>query len=83
MPEDPRLQKYLIERNHILLTGTPDDLLGLIRKYNLHIPSSPEVLELTFHKTITAIQSLPLEHRKRSKAWLSARGYHSLDDGDL
>lgn len=78
-----RLQQYLAERDHILLTGTPDDLRILMRKYDLHEPSSPEVLEITFHKTITGIESLPLEHRKRSKAWLSARGYHSLDDGNL
>jgi hypothetical protein len=78
-----RLQQYLAERDHILLTGTPEDLLNLIRKYDLGIPSSPEVLEITFHKTITGIESLPIEHRKRSKAWLSARGYHALDDGNL
>jgi len=83
MPEYPRLQKYLIERNHILRTGTPEDLVGLIRKYNLRIPSSPEVLEITFHKTITAVVSLPLARRQQSKAWLTARGYHSLDDGEL
>jgi hypothetical protein len=77
------LLQYLKERDHILLTGTPHDLLALIRKYSLHIPSSPEVLEMTFHKTITGVKSLPIEHRRKSKAWLTARGLHSLDDGEL
>ena len=31
------------------------------------------------HTAITASQTLPLEYRKQSKAWLDARGLHSLD----
>jgi hypothetical protein len=35
------------------------------------------------HTAITASQTLPLEYRKQSKAWLDARGLHSLDDGEV
>lgn len=77
------LKRYIAERNAVLLNGTPDDLLDLIKRYRLHVPSCREVLELTFHKTVTGVASLPLDLRKKSKAWLSERGSGSLDDGEL
>jgi hypothetical protein len=41
------------------------------------------VLEITWHKSITAALALPKAYRQKSKEWLTVRGYQSLDDGDL
>lgn len=38
---------------------------------------------ITWHKSITAAVGLDKEYRKASREWLLARGYNSLDDGDL
>jgi hypothetical protein len=80
---DQQLLAYLAERDAMLLRGDPDELMVFMRKHNLHQPSCREAAELTLHKTITGVMSLPLEYRLKSKAWLDARGYHSLDDGEL
>ena len=49
----------------------------------MKLPSSDEVLRVTFHKAITSAKTLPLQFRRQSKQWLETHHYHSLDDGDL
>lgn len=83
MSRDEDLTRYIAERNQVLLTGTPDDLLHFMKRHGIKEPSCREALELTFHKTITGITSLPMDLRKKSKAWLDAHGSRSLDDGEL
>jgi hypothetical protein len=65
------------------LRAGPDALLAFIREQGLRDPSCRDVLLMTFHKTVTASRTLPKEVRRASKAWLTMRGCHSLDDGDL
>lgn len=77
-----RIKAARRELDQALLTG-PDALLALMRKRGLRDPSCREALETTFHKTITASPALPIELRRASKAWLDARGFQSLDDGEL
>jgi hypothetical protein len=67
----------------MLMKRDPDALSEFMRSHGLRVPSSREAAEVTLHKTITGVMSLPLELRKASKAWLTERGYHSLDDGEL
>ncbi len=37
----------------------------------------------TMHKCITAVRSLPMELRLKSRRWLEERGLEALDDGDV
>ena len=69
-------------RNKALLEG-PDALLQHMRDRKLPIPSNRLALEVTYHKTVTGVASLPHDFRLTSKKWLDARGLHSWDDGDL
>lgn len=46
-------------------------------------PQKALLARVTLHKTITGVVTLPLEVRRRSKAWLDARSFTSFDDGDL
>ena len=54
-----------------------------MKRHGMKLPSSDEVLRVTFHKAITSANTLPLQNRRQSKQWLEAHHYHSLDDGDL
>lgn len=78
-----QLANYIRERNTILLHGTPADLFDFMRRREIPTPSNPETLLMVWHKTITGVASLPHEYRQRSKNWLAAHGFHSLDDGEL
>jgi hypothetical protein len=82
---DPRirLEEFKRQRDRILLYGSPDDLKVFLKERGLPVPRNRAVLEMTWHKSITASMNLPKEYRQRSKNWLTFRGYHSLDDGDL
>lgn len=77
------IKRYNAERNAMLLRGSVVELQGFMMKHGIRLPSSDAAAEVTLHKTITAVPSLPLDYRKKSKAWLTERGYHSLDDGEL
>ena len=61
----------------------PDVLMAFMRERGLQVPSSRDSAEVTLHKTITGVVSLPRKLRRASKRWLTERGFHSLDDGDL
>lgn len=76
------IKRYRRALDKVLLTRDPHQLEMFMRKHGL-FASTDEAVELTMHKTITGSRSLPLEVRKESKAWLDARGFTSLDDGDL
>jgi len=79
-----KLTAYIAERNAVLLTGDWRKLKKFMIDRNMPLPSGgDEVIELTLHKSITAVPGLPLEFRLKSKRWLISRGGHSLDDGDL
>jgi hypothetical protein len=82
---DPRivLQEFVRERNHVLLHQGPKELKAFMQRHNLPVPKNKNTLEITWHKSITAAVGLPREYRQKSKDWLKARGYRSLDDGDL
>ena len=78
-----RLKDYVKERNRILLTKSPKELKEFLKRNRLPLPRNKATLEITWHKSITAANGLPTTYRRQSKKWLEARGYTSLDDGDL
>jgi hypothetical protein len=77
------IKQYRAELDRVLLTGSPTKLKAFMRQHRMLLPSSYAALEAAMHTAITASQTLPLEYRKQSKAWLDARGLHSLDDGEV
>ena len=77
------LAEYFRERDAVLLKCDPDALIAFMHKHDLPTPSSRKAAEIMLHKTITAATLLPLKFRISSKQWLTERGYHSLDDGEL
>lgn len=80
---DETYRTYRAELDDILLNGDPKRLRKFMRQHGMQVSAHDQVIEATFHKTITAAVTLPIERRRASKAWLEARGYHALDDGDL
>ncbi len=75
---------FISERNKTLLTRDIDKVMAFLKEWNPDVTlQSSDVVEVGMHKSITAIASLPIEDRLASKRWLTARGYCSLDDGDL
>jgi hypothetical protein len=83
MTDRAAIKRYNAERNAMLLKGSVVALQQFMMKHGLQLPSSDAAAEVTLHKTITGVRSLPLDYRKKSKAWLTERGLHSLDDGEL
>jgi hypothetical protein len=78
------IKAFVAERDAVLIEGDLDKLRAFHQKHNpgLVLPA-PDVFECSFHKARTGAKSLPLEVRKISKAWLTQRGFSSMDDGDL
>jgi hypothetical protein len=77
------IERYNRARNAMLRKRDPDALIAFMKEHGLSTPSSRAAAEAALHKTITGVVSLPRALRLASKAWLTARGLHSLDDGDL
>jgi hypothetical protein len=75
-------RRYL-KLDDVLLNGSPKTLRKFMKRHGMKLPSSDEVLRVTFHKAITSAKTLPLQYRRQSKQWLETHHYHSLDDGDL
>ena len=77
------IKKFIAARDAVLMTGDVDKVMAFFKEHNGHEITSREVSEVTMHKAITAVTSLPREYRAKSKAWLLDNGYSSFDDGDL
>ncbi len=82
---EAKIKDFVKERDEILLANDVEKMMEFHKKHNPHTPllSSREVAEISLHKARTGAKSLPIEERRKSKYWLTARGYNSLDDGDL
>ena len=70
-------------RNAMLKKQDPEELIKFMRRHKLNVPGSYAMAEVTLHKTITSVNSLPMDLRVKSKKWLLERGYTPLDDGDI
>lgn len=81
------LNEFLNERAEALLSMDKQKIIAYYKKWNgTEIPTSmnsDELFWIAIHKAITGAKDLPLEARKKSKAWLAERDFKSLDDGDL
>lgn len=78
------LEEFLTERNAALLSLDEGRIRAMVKKFNgTDLPTNHLVFWGSVHKAITGATDLPIEFRRKSKAWLTARGYGSHDDGDL
>jgi hypothetical protein len=83
-PQDPEsTQAVLDERNRVLQTLDERTIKEFFIKHSTPFPSDLTTFWVAVHKTITAIETLPLEFRKRSAHWLRERKFSTRDDGDL
>jgi len=82
---EDQIKAFVKERDEMLLANDVDKAIEFHKKHNPHRPppSGREMAEIGLHKARTAARSLPIEERKKSKNWLTARGYNSLDEGDI
>jgi hypothetical protein len=81
--ETEQLEAFKVERNRALLSLDEETIRAYCWKYNGSEMPQGEVFWGAVHKAITGNTELPIEFRRKSKAWLTERGLHSLDDGDL
>lgn len=78
-----QMKAWLAERNAVLLAGNVDAMIAHMRKWGSPVPSDRNVAEVTLHKARTACLALPMAERSKSKFWLVARGYTTMDEGDV
>jgi hypothetical protein len=76
------VKAYLKYRDEVLLSGDVERVIKLLKESYGAAPTHAAA-ERAMHQAITAALSLPMEHRIKSKKWLSDRGLDSWDDGDI
>ena len=78
------IEKYVKERDEMLLKGSVAELKKFIAKYEEYYNpmmvdalarAKDEVLEITLHKMIIHCVNLPFDYRQKSADWLLDRGY--------
>ncbi len=78
------LAEFIAERDAALLSLDEARIRAFMLKFNeQEAPADPLVFWGSVHKAITGCLSLPIEFRRKSKAWLTEHELNSLDDGDL
>ena len=79
------IEKYVKERDEMLLKGSVAELKKFIAKYEEYYNpmmvdalarAKDEVLEITLHKMIIHCVNLPFDYRQKSADWLLDRGYN-------
>jgi hypothetical protein len=53
---DETYRRYCAELDDVLLNGSPNTLRKFMKRHGMRLPSSDEVLRVTFHKAITFSQ---------------------------
>jgi hypothetical protein len=81
---DDEVAVFVRERDEALASLDEKTIRAMCLKWGSgELPPDPERFWGTVHKAITAFKTLPIDFRRRSKAWLEERGFSSNDDGDL
>lgn len=81
---EAQIAQFNQERNGALLSMDEQKIRAMVKKWNgTDMPDHPLTFWGGVHKAITGVQSLPLEFRRKSKAWLDEHGFKSFDDGEL
>jgi len=79
------IQQFIKERNEAFMSLDEQRIRDYMRKWNKsEMPTNMEVFWGAVHKAITGTgATMPIEFRRKSKAYLDERGLKSLDDGEL
>jgi len=80
------LAEFVKDRDEALLSLDYDKIIAYGNKWGVNwgkMPKNNEGFWVSVHMARTALRSLPLEERMKSKQWLIERGYTPMDDGDL
>ena len=84
VPHPFDLETFLRERDSALLSMDEQQIRAYFLKYNSDAgPSDPDVFWRGIHKARTAIKTLPMEERQKSKRWLLDHGSEPMDDGEI
>lgn len=84
-----KVVEFVKDRDAALLSMDRETFLAFVLKWQAWSGVNPDMLksealtEAIMHKMITTAKSLPLALRRESKAWLTAHGLKSGDDGEL
>lgn len=78
------IERYIRDRNVALLSMDEQTIRTFMSTYSGNPgPADSETFWRGIHKARTGCLDLPIEERRKSKAWLDARNSSSFDDGDL
>lgn len=77
------ISRFNSERDAALLSLDEEKIRAMFRKWNGRELPEGKVFWGAIHKAITGATNLPIEFRRKSKAWLESQGLRSFDDGDL
>lgn len=78
------IEQFTKERDEAFLSLDESKIRAYHRKWSgKELPSNMDVFWGAIHKAITGATGLPIDFRRKSKAYLDERGLRSLDDGDL
>jgi hypothetical protein len=78
------IRKYVRDRDEMLLKRDVNELRKFVKKNKKFFDkeylenfekASDEVLEITLHKMIVSVTSLPMDFQNESLVWLLERGY--------
>lgn len=74
------LQEFLRKRDEALLSLDETKIRAYCREFGVKMPSHPEVFWRAVHKARTAITTLPMAERQKSKDWLTKHGSEHWGD---
>lgn len=78
------MDDFLAERKEALLSMDRETILAYAAKWGEDLSSrTGDAFWGAVHMARTGAKDLPMAERSKSKAWLHARGWRSMDDGDL
>ncbi len=79
---DDEIEKFVTERDEMLLSMDIERMRMFHRRYNPDIPppDDDEVALVTMHKARSGARTLPESEQKLSRDWLTARGYRHLGE---
>jgi hypothetical protein len=75
MSADRELAAFIRDRDAALLSMDEQKIRAMVRRWNGgEMPAEPETFWRSVHKARSAAQTLPEAERRKSIAWLNARG---------
>lgn len=78
------MEAFKRDREQALLSMDEQTIRAYLYHYNGNAgPTDSTVFWCGIHKARTALRTLPMDERSKSKRWLLARGFRPEDDGEV